>query len=242
MMARRFGIHWAIRGLAVAALCAGAGCTNPGRYDHARTGPFFTPTNFSGEPSLGGIRRVVVLPVWGGATVAPETAADIDPVIVAAVQQAQRFEVVTLGREDSRRRFRAESFSSSSALPNALLATLKRDFAADAVLFVDVTVYQPYRPLAIGLRAKLAAIDGSRLIWTFDQVFSADDASVANAARNFYLDSDSRVPTDMTHAALQSPSRFAAYASAAMCATLPPVVPAPPPPPPKKSKSSALAR
>lgn len=209
------------------------GCMHPGRTDAARVGPLFTPTNFAGEASLGGIRRVVVLPVWVGNVATAETAAELDPVIQATLQKSQRFEVVALRREDARRRFRAEAFSSAAALPHDLMATLQREFAADAVLFVDVTVFQAYRPLAIGLRAKLAAIDGSRLVWTFDNVFSADDATVANAARSFYIDADKRVPTDLTHGVLQSPTRFATYASTAMFATLPPIVP-PPPPAPKQ--------
>lgn len=202
---------------------------HPGVRDSARVGPFFTPTNHSAAPHLGGIRRVVVLPVWTGSAAPLETAADIDPIILAALHRVSRFEVVTLSRADALRRFRSESLSSAAALPHDLLATLRREFAADAVLFVDVTVYQSFRPLAVGLRAKLATIDGSRLVWTFDQVFSAEDAHVANAARNHFLDADNRVPADLTHGALQSPSRFTAYASAAMFATLPPVLPPPPP-------------
>lgn len=212
---------------AFGALVSLSGCMHPGPQDPARTGPFFAPTNFVGEPSLGGIRRVVVLPVWAGTVAPAETAADLDPVVIAALQQAQRFEVVALPRTDALRRFRTEAISSAAALPHDLLAVLRREFAADAVLFVDVTVYQAHRPLALGLRAKLAAIDGSRLVWTFDNVFSADNPTVANAARNHFLDSDRRVPADMTHGVLQSPSRFAAYATTAMFATLPPVVPAP---------------
>jgi len=214
--------------VATALLASFAGCMHPGPYDAARAGPFFAPANHFGEPSLGGIRRVVVLPVWAGSTAPAETANGIDPTVVAALQLAQRFEVVALSREDALRRFRTDAISSASALPHDLLTSLRREFAADAVLFVDLTVYNAYRPLAIGLRAKLATIDGTRLVWTFDNVFSADDPKVANAARHHFLDSDRRVPADMTHGVLQSPSRFATYACAAMFATLPPVVVAAP--------------
>lgn len=214
-----------VTGAALVFAALAGGCMHPGPVDSARVGPFFVPSNYAGETSLVGIRRVVVLPVWAGAAAPAETAADLDPVIVAALQKTQRFEIVTLSRPDALRRYRNEALSSASPLPHDLLATLRRDFAADAVLFVDVTVYQAYPPLALGLRSKLATIDGSRLVWTFDNVFSAADAPVANAARNHFLDSDRRVPTDLTHGVLQSPSRFATYASAAMFATLPPVVP-----------------
>jgi hypothetical protein len=227
--------HFLPRFAAVASLALAAGCATPSLNDPARTGPFFAPANHVGEPTLGGIRRVVLLPTWGGAQVSVETAAAFDPVFVSALQQENRFEIVTLSREDCLRRFRAESLSSASALPPDLLATLKRDFAADAVLFVDITVYQAYRPLSLGLRGKLATLDGTRLVWTFDNVFAADDPTVANAARNYFLGADrSGVPADMTRAVLQSPGRSAAYAAATMFATLPPVT-LPPPAEPVKS-------
>lgn len=215
--------------LGVAILLSGlfTGCMHPGPHDPARVGPFFAPANYVGEPSLGGVRRVVVLPVWGGHVAPVETVAELDAIVVTALQQSQRFEVVSLSREDSRRRFGAEAFSSASALPHDLLATLRREFAAEAVLLVDLTAFSAYRPLELGLRAKLAAIDGSRLIWTFDTLFSAKDPTVANAARQHFLEADKRVPADMTHSALQSPSRFATYVSTAMFATLPPVLPPP---------------
>jgi hypothetical protein len=205
---------------------------SPGPFDPARTGPYFAPTNHAGQPDLGGLRRVVLLPVCGGTLAPQETVAALDPVFTAALQQENRFEVVALAREDCLRRFHAPEFSSAAALPHDFLAVLRTEFAADAVLFVDLTVFHAYRPLALGLRGKLAALDpaaGGRLVWTFDNVFSADDPAVANAARRHYLAGDrGGVPADLSPAALQSPARFAGYAAAAMFATLPPVVaPAP---------------
>jgi hypothetical protein len=106
---------------------------------------------------------------------------------------------------------------------------LQRDFAADAVLFVDLTVFHAYKPLALGLRAKLATTQGSRLVWSFDNLFASDDPAVANSARHHFIDRDRSVPADLTPTVLMSPSRFAEYAATAMWATLPPVV-APLPP------------
>jgi len=201
-----------------------AGCMQPAFNDSARIGPFFVPANHTGEPSLGGLHRVVVLPVYGGALAPAESLAAFDPVFIAALQQENRFEIVALSREDCRRKFHADEFSSAAALPHDFLATLRREFAADAVLFVDVTVFRAYRPIALGLRGKLATLDGTRLVWTFDNVFSADDPAVANSARQHYLGSDrGGVPADLSPGVLQSPTRFAGYAAAAMFATLPPV-------------------
>ncbi len=214
----------AASGLLPFVLALSAGCLHPPAGDPARVGPFFTPPNHSGDASLGGIRRVVVLPAWIGEGHRPEVAAELDGVFFTALQQEKRFELVALGREEARRRFGAEAFSSASALPHDLFSWLQREFAADAVLFVDVTTYQPYKPIVLGLRGKLAAIDGSRLIWTFDNLFSAENPAAANGARNRLLDRDRGVPADLTGIVLQSPSKFAGYAAAAMFGTLPPVV------------------
>lgn len=201
-----------------------AGCNGVSAFDPALHGPFHVPTNHAGDPTLGGIRRVVVLPVCGGTVAPAETTALLDPVIVAALQGENRFEVVSLTREESLRRFRVPEVSSASALPHGFLTRLKEDYAADAVLFVDLTVFNPYRPLSVGLRAKLAAIDGTRLVWTFDNVFAADDPAVANSVRRHFLTGDrGGVPVDLTPGVLQSPARFTGYAAAAMFATLPPV-------------------
>lgn len=214
----------AVRSAAVAILALLlSSCMTPGPQDPVRVGPFYHPGNHAGEPSLGGIRRVVVLPVWSGNVAPSESAAALDETILTALQGENRFEAVPLTRAECLRRFRAEALSSSSALPHDFLATLKREFAADAVLFIDLTVYQPYSPLGLGFRSKLATIDGTRLVWTFDNLFLAEDPLVANAARHHFLHRDRTVPADQSQAVLQSPSRFASYAASAMFATLPPV-------------------
>ena len=222
-------------------VCVGlaiAGCATPAFNDPVRNGPFFTPVNHVGEPSLGGIRRVVLVPVWSG-TVAPvEVAAELDPIVLAALQRENRFEIVTFSRQQMLRRFHSEALSAAATLPTDLLPMLQRELGADAVLFVDLTAYSAYRPLSLGLRAKLATIDGTRLIWTFDDSFVASNPAVANSARHYFLGDGGPLPTDLTPAVLQSPGRFATYAAAAMFGTLPPVTP----PAPAKERRSTRAR
>jgi hypothetical protein len=212
--------------LALLAAAAGvlAGCMHPGPYDTARTGPFFEPSNFMREAVVpANVHRVVVLPIYAAGVARDDSVAALDPVFVTALQKQNRFEVVPLSREECRRRFQVASLSSAGALPHDFLSVLRRDFAADAVLFVDLTVFRAYRPLELGVRGKLAMVDDVRLVWSFDHVFSADDPAVANSARHHVLEHDQAVPADMTHRVLQSPSAFADYVASAMFATLPPV-------------------
>lgn len=223
------GPGWRVA-LACALAALAAGCQHTGSEVLGR-GPFFTPANVSADPNLGGIRRVVLLPLWAPDATPAESAVALDEVLVAALQQQNRFEVVALSRAECARRFSAAAFSSAGALPHDFLAHLRRDFAADAVLFVDLTVHQAYRPLALGFRAKLATLDIARLVWTFDNVYSAGDPAVANSVKRHAKERYRDMPTDATAGVLQSPSRFAAYAAESMFATLPPVntlVPIPP--------------
>jgi hypothetical protein len=224
--------------LALLSLAVFGGCMHPALIDGARTGPFYSPPNHAGDAQLpADLRRVVLLPIAGGSVATPESVAALDPVFLAELQKQNRFEIVPLTREECLRHFRAEEFLSTAALPHDFMTRLRQDHAADAVMFVDLTVFKPYRPLAIGVRAKLATLGGDvRLLWTFDNVFAASEPAVANSARHHFLDSDrGGIPADPTQGVLQSPTRFASYVAAAAFATLPPVY-TPPPPPPAKGR------
>ncbi|MEO6994234.1 MAG: hypothetical protein ABI273_11430 [Lacunisphaera sp.] len=190
----------------------------------AKGNEFFTPTNFTGDTRLPvNLHRVLLLPVYGGTIVPPETAASIEAIFATELQKQMRFEVVRFTREDCMRDFGSPAFSSVGALPHDFLTTLGRQYAADAVLFIDVTSYQGYRPLVLGIRSKLATVEQTRLLWSFDQIFSADDAAVGNSVRHYYGAADpSGIPVDASHAGLQSPGKFAAYVAAATFNTLPP--------------------
>jgi len=228
---------------AAAAACLLAGCMSPSIDDSARIGPFYKPTNQVGDAQLPStLHRVVVLPISGGEVAPAESAAALDPVFITELQKENRFEIVALSRDECRLRFHVDEFRSTGVLPHDFVAILQREHAADAVLFIDLTVYKPYRPITIGVRTKLATLGNDvRLLWTFDNVFSADDPAVANSARRHFLNADrGGVPADLTPSALQSPARFAAYVAAATFATLPPVyTPAGFKPAKETSKSSA---
>lgn len=212
--------------LALVAVGALAGCMSPAANDASRLGPFYKPTNVVGDAQLPAtLHRVVVLPISVGNVAPPESGAALDPVFIAELQKQNRFEIVPISREECNQRFHVEEFRSTAALPHDFVAMLQREHAADGVLFIDLTVYKPYRPITIGIRTKLATLSGEvRLLWAFDNVFSADDPAVANSARHHFLNSDrGGVPADLTPSALQSPTRFGAYIAAEAFATLPPV-------------------
>jgi len=211
---------------AAATLLLATGCVSTRRaiLDDVQETKYFSPANYTREPQLPArLRRVLLLPVCGGTVLPVETATALEEVFATELQRGQRFEVVRLSRDDCRRKFGAPEFSSAGALPHDFLDTLGREYAADAILFVDLTTFRAYRPLAIGVRAKLATVAETRLLWSFDEVFSGDDATVNASLRRFYTGSEaSGTPLNPALGALQSPTKFAAYVAAATFDTLPP--------------------
>lgn len=207
-------------------LGAGAGCQSfrQGFMDGVKDREYFQPANFNGEPQLpASLHRVLLLPLCAGTAAPAETAGVMDDIFAAELLKQLRFEVVRLSRAECQRRFGVAEFSSTAALPHDFLSTLGREFGVEAVLFVDLTSYRAYRPLALGVRAKLATVEETRLLWSFDEVFSADDPAVSNSVRRYYGAVDaSGIPLDKAYGALQSPGKFAAYVAAATFNTLPP--------------------
>ena len=183
----------------------------------------FAPKNYVGDVNLPFVmKRVVLLPVCGGDVTPPETAAELDSVFATALGRQMRFEVVTLSREECLRRFGRETVSSASALPIDFLKNLGHDFGAQGVLFVDLTAFQAYRPLELGVRAKLASVSDTRLIWSFDEVFSADNPEVANSVGQYFSsNSPTDIPMDNAAAAFISPTKYATYVANTVFKTLP---------------------
>jgi len=186
----------------------------------------YAPANHVGDTVMPKtIRRVVLLPIAGDAASAPaENCAALDLLAVEALQRMNRFEVVPMSRDACRLHFGVEELSSVMPLPPDFLAVIKHDYAADAVLFVDLTVYHPYIPVSLGLRSKLAVISGDRLVWSFDNLYSTDDPVVAASATRYLQGREPVIlPAQLSTVTLQSPERFATYALATMFATLPPL-------------------
>lgn len=201
-----------------------AGCDSLPRIDGARQGPFYTPVNVRGTAQLpANIRRIAILPVAGVSAVPEESLARLDVTFVAELNRAARAETIPVSRETLDRLVGVRQVDSTTALPAFLLSKLQAETSADAVLFVDITTFSAYPPIALGIRAKLVTVNGLEMLWAFDNTFDAQEATVANAARRHFLSdpySSSHV-ADLSPTVLQNPARFATYAAAATFATLP---------------------
>lgn len=212
--------------LCAAALLVGPACTGMKLSSEKAKPVAPVRRNFVGDKRLpASLLRVVLLPVSGGDAAPSESAAALDAVFATELVRQKRFEVVTLSREECRRRFGDDSLSSASALPAGFLDEIARDFAAQGVVFVDITAYRPLRPITLGVRAKLALTSGGRLVWSFDDLFTAEDPAVLAGIKKFYGVAGGdrgETPANLPEAALISPSRYGAYCASATFETLPP--------------------
>lgn len=207
-----------------AGLMAGCGSISLGakRTWDVPQGEPFKPGNYTDAgPLPAAIKRVAVLPLhtddWR-----PGDIAAIESAFSSELSKTTRFESVPVARRDMKVRFGRESLVSSAALPPDLLSRLRADFAVDAVLFLELTHFSPYQPLALGLRAKLVAVEDGSVLWSFDSLFDSAQPGVAVAARRFQMEQARPAPPlDSTVGVMQSPARFARYVAHDTFATLP---------------------
>jgi hypothetical protein len=183
----------------------------------------YQPANAEGIELLPqSVRRVVLLPIWSD-----EGEADyldhLDRTLLRELSATLRFEVVTVDRDSLYARFHKRQLSPVEPLPPELFDALIERYDADAVIFPELTAFEPYKPLSLGLRLRLVDLQNGATLWAFDHYFNAGDPRVAAGAKQFYsLRQHQPFPLDGAYGTLQSPRRFAAYCAAMAFLTLPP--------------------
>lgn len=185
--------------------------------------PKYKPGNVAAIPRLPAtVRRVVVLPAYWEADPNSGFVNDLDAILHLSLQRTNAFEVVPVTRMQLHKLFGPRQFSSVAVLPDNLLTVLRDKYAADAVLFIDLTVNRPYHPISLGLRTKLVRVDDGGIIWAVDALFDSADPAVARAALDFSRRSTyNRYPVDSSGGILQSPRAFAGFAAETLFDTLP---------------------
>ena len=167
------------------------------------------------------IQRVIILPTFHVSDQGPDLRL-LDTIFTIELNKTLLFEVVPVARDQLKMLFGQEHFASVNSLPPTLFDTLKSSYGAQAVIFTDLTHYDPYRPIAIGLRCKLADLNTGNVLWAFDQIFDAGDPRVAQGAMHYFEQLNSnRYPLNRAESILQSPQRFSRFVAFATFQTLP---------------------
>ena len=175
----------------------------------ARTANFFkTPLPDKSMP----MRRVAMLPLSGG-QVTPEALRDISAAFHAELSKKALFEVVPISGSELEAMCGQRQLSSVAPLPAQVLESLREKYGAEGVLFTDITHLHAYRPIAIGVRAKLVDAGSGAISWASDCVYDSGHPAVAENARQFqrqHSDPHRSIPDD-GGSVLLSPSRFAKF-------------------------------
>lgn len=181
--------------------------------------PSYKPTNFYAPGVPDSVQRVAVLPLYY-APYEDEYLAVLEKSFQNELTKRTLFEIVMVDREDLDMLFHLRQVSSSEELPYEFFNRLNQRYHVDAVLFTDLTYFEAYKPLGVGVRSKLVGIDGP-VYWAFDDIFDAGSLPVAVGAKRFTLgNSHNPFPLDTGNAGLQGPELFTKYVAFEMYGTL----------------------
>lgn len=132
------------------------------------------------------------------------------------------FETVVVTPAKMKALFGTSRVYSAEELPENFLPTIAAATGANGVLFVDLHAYRPYRPLALGVRAKLVDLRSADFLWAIDETFDSARAEIQNSANLFQRESQVHNLSGRTGGSvLSSPRAFAKYVAATTFSTLP---------------------
>ena len=182
----------------------------------------FAPTNLYPIERLPEYyNRVVVLPCYYHDQDS-QLLGYVDEIFHQELSQERIFETIRLSNYQMKEHFGIERVDSSKPLPENFLRKLEELTAANGVLFVDLDSYRPYRPLALGVRAKLVDLKSGEYMWAIDETFDSGHASVIAGANVFQKSSQVRAISSKTAGStLHSPRIFSKYVASTCFSTMP---------------------
>jgi len=132
------------------------------------------------------------------------------------------FETVYLSEKSCLEHFGQKRFSSAESLPENFLNILTEKYGANGALFIDLHTYSPYRPLSLGVRAKLVDLKSGEFMWAIDETIDAGSASVMVTANNYQrTDHVQAISGKTSSSVLQSPRFFCKFVAHVIFSTLP---------------------
>lgn len=173
--------------------------------------PFDWPPNFV---------RIAMLPIY---TRVPTAGAltDLDEIFRAELAKALPLEIVTVSRLDLLAAIGVEQIESTSIIPQKLIQFLQAKYAVQGVVFTDMPVYRPYRPINIGVRSKLVHIPSMDIMWSADGILDSAEPGIAASAVAFALGNLKAPGKGSPDVILQSPRRYAAFVAHGLYGTIP---------------------
>lgn len=146
----------------------------------------------------------------------------IDEIIAQELAQERIFETLSFSTNEMIQNFKQPRLSSRNRLPENFLSKIEDITAANGVLFIDIHSHRAYRPMSLGIRAKLIDIKTGDFMWAIDETFDLGHGSVIVGANEFQKINHIRAISSKTSGSvLHSPRVFAKYAFSTCFSTLP---------------------
>ena len=225
-------------GVVVLAVCLATGCSTVSSSLPTAVqdlGPDYKPTNIYRRANAlpNHVRRVALLPLTTTSST-PYLEAGVEalePLVYSELEKTKRFEVIPVTPDQLKQWTGQTGWRTDEALPQDIFKKLAEATGCDAVLFCQLTRYQPYQPLAVGWKFSLVeniadatAPSGmkAQILWSVDEVLDSGEPTVATGARNYYTQHlRNEAPSADASTMLSSPVRFGQYTLGTLLGTLP---------------------
>lgn len=167
-----------------------------------------------------GFVRVAMLPIYittptGGAL------DDLDEIFRAEMSKLLPLEVVTVSRADLLAALGEKQISSTAVIPQKLVQYLQAKYAVQGIVFTDMPVYRPYRPINIAVRSKLVQVSDMEMLWSASGVMDSAEPGIAASASQYAERNLHGTGKNGAQLILQSPRRYAAFVANGLYGTVP---------------------
>ncbi|MDP0499577.1 MAG: hypothetical protein Q7P63_05705 [Verrucomicrobiota bacterium JB022] len=166
------------------------------------------------------VQRVAVLPVYWE-DYQDYTDSYVDEVVLQALRQSARFEVVEIPRETLREWYGRPQLGSQERLPRDLPQRIGDAYGAQGLLVVDLQHFRPYQPMEVSMQAQLVDLLTGETFWSADHTETAGNPVLRKAAASTEARTVEAPVEAFDQRATYSPRRFLGVVSQSLFYTLP---------------------
>jgi TolB-like protein len=130
-----------------------------------------------------GVRRVAIMPFVNRSRYAGASK-QLTEAFTLELRKTRKFDLLSVASDEPLARLAATRSRFDAVESRMLGETLN----VDAILVGEISMYEPYRPIAIGLRVVMIDARSGRVIWSVDELLDTNELAVANLARAYYYD------------------------------------------------------
>jgi len=114
----------------------------------------------------------------------PQISTDVTEALYQGLQKKQVFGVTVIRQSDPARQ--SLQLDTNTAYTLEQLSEIRRTLNCDAILIGNVTEFNPYPHMTIGLRLKLIDLTDGQLLWALEQIWDTADKTTEDRIKTYY--------------------------------------------------------